>query len=258
MGVEEAGQFRGDLGQQFARHGDESISCPPDTEAPSAHRPLVVGFGAVLIEEGRPGARLHGHLVGRAPNRRALPVTRRLLDEGMLCGVESCRVGDRAGAAELADDGVRDIEAQNPVCKRGCEVWMLRRHGLTGQAGAAPGRHPDGDAATRLGPRDLRDALDQLGRGPAPLARRQSLTVELDPTAFGDFTGEHGAVRVEQSPDALECAHREEQLIVTQATRCIEAERGIEHRADLLECVGDACHVHHIATTHRHSRGREI
>ena len=99
--VEEPGEFRRDLGHEVAGDRHESVAGPTEADPATSHRPLVVGFAAVLVEERGPRLRLHAQLVGGAPHRCAVAAAGRLGDERLLGGRERGRVGDRCGRGRV-------------------------------------------------------------------------------------------------------------------------------------------------------------
>ena len=193
---------------------DESVARSAESEPSAAHRPLVVGFAAVLVEEGGPRLRLHPQLVGGAAHRRPVAAAGRLGDERLLGGRERGRVGDGAGAVEFADDRARGIGAQLARRERSRHLREHRLDRLTREARARPGGRPQRDAPTRLERRDLRHPLDELDRRAAPHAGREALIAELDAGPLGDLAGEGRAMRVDEPAERLERTQVGEQLVV--------------------------------------------
>ena len=207
MRVEEAGELRGDLGHQLAGDRDEPVTQgAAEPESAPTHRPLISGLGAVGVEEHRPRLRLDPEFVGGAPHRRPVTGPGRFGNECLFGGGESGGVGVGPGAVEFADDrgcGIRPDLTPSQRRRHGREPSPA---GLAREPVAQAGGRTETDASARFGPGHLGDPLEQLDRGPAPLAGRQPCIAELGTRPLRDLTRDRDPVRIDDPTQRLEHA----------------------------------------------------
>ena len=141
-----------DLGHQVSANGDEPFSSPTEAHPASQHRALVVGLGAVLVEERGPRLRLDPQFVGAGTHGARVACADGCCDKLALGGRERGRVGDAPGPIELADDRARGLGAQLAVGERSRDARELGLERFAGEPHPAARRRPQRDAPPRLCP----------------------------------------------------------------------------------------------------------
>ncbi len=185
VGVEEALNTRGDLGNEIAANGDESVPRAAERETATSRLPIVVGFDAIAGEELDPHLRERAVFVERGW-KRIITFGRGLgageprnscaddlaLGCALLVGVDVVRLGS---VIQFVGEVSRDVDADGAVaeCLRddGIPGRGFARHEVMTVARAAVEAH----ARPQLGHRRAGRALEQFGGVAAAECDREAI-----------------------------------------------------------------------------------